>query len=225
MLATIEKVISYCTSAVNRIQQFFNVTEKIVETNKNIDVKTELLNERIKQLSDIMDANMKRYESDIEIFKKDIVEEFIILNSSLRKLSEEFVKINIDTIANENQSNTVTKRIEYPKTFTCDNLTSLDPLGFVDEKIKESYTDGIFVIKQFTSTKAKLSINDDLEVQKRVFGSLNDTIAPACETLVPVHFSNRILTVISGILKKENNIWRITQKMKIKLIKNEGDDF
>jgi hypothetical protein len=102
-------------------------------------------------------------------------------------------------------------------TFTSDNLTSVDPLGFVIEKLKPNYMDGIYVIQQLSETKASLRINDNPVAQKRVFGSITDTLNPACKDYEPLRGTKQIITKTSGVLTKKDNIWVITEKIEIKL--------
>jgi len=106
------------------------------------------------------------------------------------------------------------------RTITCDAITSHDPLGFFIERVKENYTDGIFVITQIAERKAELSINTNVRSQERVFGSLSEMIGMACEEFEPVQSASRIINVETGVLERENGMWVIRKKMRIQLVKN-----
>lgn len=102
--------------------------------------------------------------------------------------------------------------------FTCDNLTSTSPLGFIADKLKPNYMDGIFVI-QFKegSMTANLSINDSKSAQKRVFGSIEDTLNQACEKYETVRGGKQIITIKEGVLVNEDGIWVIKEKIEIEI--------
>jgi len=103
------------------------------------------------------------------------------------------------------------------QTFYCDNITSTNPLGFIINKIDNTYTSGIFKISQTSENEASLYINDDIDAQKRVFGSLGNVIDPICEHYSSIHNVAKIVTKMPGSLIKENGVWRVTRKLQIEL--------
>jgi hypothetical protein len=108
----------------------------------------------------------------------------------------------------------------FPQIVTCDNLTSTEPFGFVIDKLKPGYDDGIFVIEQMDENTAELRINDSRSALERVFGALEDTLNNACYDYESLRGAKQIITKEAGLLEKENDIWIIKEKIKIELIKN-----
>lgn len=89
--------------------------------------------------------------------------------------------------------------------------------GFRHEDLirRENFKGGIFEICQISENEARLRVNNRQMVQDKVlFGSLN-LLNKTCEPFKTVGEPDRIFTVKEGVLKKENDILVIVEKMKI----------
>ena len=216
-----------------RFSSKLNVKSKV---KKVVDDSLNPLSEEIRHATETVvsntESNKKSLETILRQLSSDTQEYVNKLGTLVRQLNENVVEL-IDQVGLLQEAvEAMTKKVEsvevkengiakshaepLVQTLYSKMVDSLNPLGFRSANLKESETGCAFRITLVNGQEGQYETIDNKEIQQELLSAFNPLITDSSVYDVVPPNATKIVVVKKGLLRKENDILKITEKQTIK---------
>lgn len=211
---------------LDRIKQFINESIQSLFERQKEDLTHVFKKEILSALSD-----MKKFSSEqIQTKERDMANllqtvhslsqgEEKILNrlDSIKKTLDELKVQRMEKSSSENQIQSVPSK-HVITVFFAKMVDSKSPLGFKIDNLKTKEDGCAFKITLVDDLEGNYEIVDDKEIHQEMLAAFNPLISDSSDCDIVPQNPTDVSVVIPGVVVKENNVLRIVNKQKIKII-------